>query len=299
MAGTGDEVVVEVVAAGLHPRVRSQASGSHYTRPASCRSCRASTASAADADGPLVYFVLPDTAFGAMAERTVIDLRRSVPLPADADPVLVAAAMNPAMSSWIALRARIAFEPGQNRADPGGDGQPADMAVQVAKRLGAAARSSPRAAMARLCGAAAHWARRRPSQLGGSPRRRRRGSVGDRGRGRRRARLPLGRARRRRARAIVPARADGAARCTWMQIGAVAGADRHDAVGRAAAASGCSSSAAVRGRCRTRHRRPAAALAAEIAARHVRRRRAGHAARRRRGHVAHARASRERLVLTP
>ena len=30
MAG-GDDMVIDVIAAGLHPRVRSQADGSHYT----------------------------------------------------------------------------------------------------------------------------------------------------------------------------------------------------------------------------------------------------------------------------
>ncbi len=44
---------------------------------------------------------------GSMAEQTVIDMRRSVVLPAAADPIAVAAAMNPAMSSWMALRRRI------------------------------------------------------------------------------------------------------------------------------------------------------------------------------------------------
>ena len=36
-------------------------------------------------DGSLRYFVLPDTAMGAMAERTVVDLRRSVVLPPGGD----------------------------------------------------------------------------------------------------------------------------------------------------------------------------------------------------------------------
>lgn len=39
------EVLVDVVAAGLHPRVRSQADGSHYTSEGALPSCPASTAS--------------------------------------------------------------------------------------------------------------------------------------------------------------------------------------------------------------------------------------------------------------
>jgi NADPH:quinone reductase-like Zn-dependent oxidoreductase len=65
-------------------------------------------------DGTLRYFVLPDTPIGAMADQTVIDIRRSVVLPKGSDPVRLAAAMNPAMSSWVALRRRITFQSGQS-----------------------------------------------------------------------------------------------------------------------------------------------------------------------------------------
>ena len=74
---------------------------------------------------------------GAMAEQTIIDLRRSVALPAGADPVAIAAAMNPAMSSWVALRRRISFEPGQSVLVLGATGNAGRLAVQVAKYLGA------------------------------------------------------------------------------------------------------------------------------------------------------------------
>jgi NADPH:quinone reductase-like Zn-dependent oxidoreductase len=53
------------------------------------------------------------------------------------DPVSIAAAMNPAMSSWIALRKRIAFEPGQSVLVLGATGNAGQMAVQIAKHLGA------------------------------------------------------------------------------------------------------------------------------------------------------------------
>ena len=72
-----------------------------------------------------------------MAEQTVIDTRRSIVLPEDADPIAVAAAMNPAMSSWVALRQRVPFQAGQNVLVLGATGNAGQMAVQVAKRLGA------------------------------------------------------------------------------------------------------------------------------------------------------------------
>ena len=72
-----------------------------------------------------------------MAEQTVIDRRRSIALPDGADPIRIAAAMNPAMSSWVALRRRIQFPPGQNVLILGATGSAGQMAVQVARHLGA------------------------------------------------------------------------------------------------------------------------------------------------------------------
>jgi len=72
-----------------------------------------------------------------MAERTVIDRRRAVVLDDDADVPAIAAAMNPGMSSWVALRRRISFEAGQKVLVLGATGNAGQMAVQIAKFLGA------------------------------------------------------------------------------------------------------------------------------------------------------------------
>jgi len=135
---TGEgEVVVEVLAAGLHPRVRSQAGGSHYTSTDELPLIPGIDAVIRDPQGNIRYTILDDTTLGTMAERTVIDLDRSVVLPDSVDPVVVAAAMNPAMSSWVALRRRISFSPGQRVAILGATGNAGRMAIQVAKRLDA------------------------------------------------------------------------------------------------------------------------------------------------------------------
>ena len=132
-----NEVLVEVVASGLHRRVRSQADGSHYTSTGELPLVPGVDGVGRMPDGTLRYFALGDTTSGAMAEQTVIDLRQSFPLPDGTDPVLVAAAMNPAMSSWVALRRRIDFQAGQTVLILGATGSSGQMAVQVAKRLGA------------------------------------------------------------------------------------------------------------------------------------------------------------------
>jgi NADPH:quinone reductase-like Zn-dependent oxidoreductase len=67
----------------------------------------------------------------------VIELGHSVVLPGGSDPVLVAAAMNPLMSSWVALRRRIDFHAGQKVLVLGATGSAGRMAVQVARRFGA------------------------------------------------------------------------------------------------------------------------------------------------------------------
>ena len=132
-----DEVLVDVIASGLHPRVRSQADGSHYTSTGDLPLVPGIDGVGRAPDGSLRYFVLPDTTMGAMAEQTVIDLRRSVVLPGGSDPALIAAAMNPAMSSWVALRQRVRFQAGQNALVLGATGNAGQLAVQIAKLLGA------------------------------------------------------------------------------------------------------------------------------------------------------------------
>src|SRR6202034_4592827 len=101
-----DQVLADVLAAGLHPRVRSQANGSHYTSTGDLPLVPGVDGVGRGSDGLVRYFVLSDTTLGSMAERTVIDTRRSIVLPDGTDPVAVAAAMNPAMASWVALRQR-------------------------------------------------------------------------------------------------------------------------------------------------------------------------------------------------
>jgi len=132
-----DDVVVEVLAAGLHPRVRSQAGGFHYTSTGELPLIPGIDAVVRDPAGKLRYAILDDTTRGTMAERAVIELDRSVVLPDTIDPVVVAAAMNPAMSAWVALRRRIDFGVGRQVVILGATGNAGRMAIQVAKRFGA------------------------------------------------------------------------------------------------------------------------------------------------------------------
>lgn len=129
--------VVEVLAAALYPLVRSKANGSHYTSTRELPLVPGIDAVVRDEHGQLRYALLHDSTLGTMAERTVIDLDRSVVLPQHVNPVAVAAGMNPVMSSWVALGRRIQPQPGQRILVLGATGNAGRMAIQVAKRFGA------------------------------------------------------------------------------------------------------------------------------------------------------------------
>jgi NADPH:quinone reductase-like Zn-dependent oxidoreductase len=129
-----DETLAEVLAVGLHPRVRSGAAGRHYTSTGTLPMIPGIDGVGRLPDGGLVYFAVPDDVWGSMAEQAVVDPRRTVPLPENADVARIAAAMNPAMSAWVALRRRVPLQPGLVLGATGNAGA---MAVQVARRLGA------------------------------------------------------------------------------------------------------------------------------------------------------------------
>ncbi|HTU38772.1 MAG TPA: zinc-binding alcohol dehydrogenase family protein [Acidimicrobiales bacterium] len=132
-----DQALVDVLAAGLHPRVRTGASGQHYTSSGTLPMIPGVDGVGRLRDGRRVYFVAPDDTWGTFAERAVVDLRRMVALPDGADVAKVAAALNPAMSSWVALRRRVHLQAGQSVLVLGATGNAGAMAVQVAKLLGA------------------------------------------------------------------------------------------------------------------------------------------------------------------
>jgi NADPH:quinone reductase-like Zn-dependent oxidoreductase len=132
-----DEILVDVLAAGLHPRVRSGANGKHYTSTGKLPMIPGVDGVGRRPDGTRIYFSAHDELLGTMAEKTLVRASRSIELPDDTDTVSVAAMMNPAMSSWVALRRRVAIAQGQSVLILGATGNAGTMAVQIAKRLAA------------------------------------------------------------------------------------------------------------------------------------------------------------------
>ena len=133
----GEQQIAEVIAVGLHPRVRTDAAGKHYTSTGKLPMIPGIDGVARLSDGRRVYFVADDDVPGPMAEQTVVDFRRTIVLPEEADSNVIAAAMNPAMSSWVALRRRVPIQAGQSVLVLGATGNAGTMAVQTARLLGA------------------------------------------------------------------------------------------------------------------------------------------------------------------
>ena len=133
-----DEVVVDVLAAGLHPRVRSGANGTHYTSTGELPLIPGVDGVGRDRRrrAALLRPRRHDARVDGGADRRSTAAAASC-CRADSDAATIAAAMNPAMSSWIALRRRIAIEPGQSVLVLGATGNAGQMAVQIAKHLGA------------------------------------------------------------------------------------------------------------------------------------------------------------------
>jgi NADPH:quinone reductase-like Zn-dependent oxidoreductase len=134
---TAGEDLVDVLAVGLHPRVRSGAAGAHYTSTGTLPMIPGIDGIGQRPDGKRIYFVADDHVLGTMADKALVDARRAIELPDDVDAATVAATMNPAMSAWVALRLRVPIEPGQRVLVLGATGNAGTMAVQVAKLLGA------------------------------------------------------------------------------------------------------------------------------------------------------------------
>jgi NADPH:quinone reductase-like Zn-dependent oxidoreductase len=131
------ESLVRVLAAGLHPVVKSRAKGSHYTSGGQYPLIPGIDGVGLLDDGRRVFFAAAHPPFGTFAELALTRSQTVFPI-ADSIPDAMAAALgNPAMSSWGALSYRAKFVPGQSVLILGATGVAGQLAVQIAKRRGA------------------------------------------------------------------------------------------------------------------------------------------------------------------
>jgi NADPH2:quinone reductase len=136
VAGEG-EVLVEVSAAGFHRIVKALASGSHYGSEGVLPMIPGVDGVGRLEDGTRVYFGRVREPFGTMAERCVTVRKMCMEIPESLDDAIVAGMMNPGMSSWAALKERAQFRAGESVLILGATGVAGQLAVQIAKRLGA------------------------------------------------------------------------------------------------------------------------------------------------------------------
>ena len=132
-----DEVVVRVRSASLKAVDQQLARGSHYASPRQLPVVCGVDGVGDLEDGTRVFFGGPRRPYGAMAERTVVPRAFCFPVPAGLDDDMAAALPNPGVSAWLSLTQRAKLAPGETVLILGATGVVGQLAIQIAKRLGA------------------------------------------------------------------------------------------------------------------------------------------------------------------
>jgi NADPH:quinone reductase-like Zn-dependent oxidoreductase len=136
MATPGSELIT-VSASALSQFSKSRSSGTHYSSEGEFPAVAGADGVGHTEDGRRVYFVLPETPFGALAEKCLVRANQCIELPQSLDDVTAAAIANPGMSAWVALVERAHRRAGETVLVNGATGTAGRLAVQLAKYLGA------------------------------------------------------------------------------------------------------------------------------------------------------------------
>src|SRR5271170_4294372 len=129
--------VITVTASALSRATRAIAAGSHYAASGMFPVVAGIDGVGYTQGGQRVYFGRPDRPFGGMGEKALVPADYCVPLPEEVGDVVAAAIANPGMSSVAALRSRAAFKPGETVLVNGATGTAGQLAVRLAKYMGA------------------------------------------------------------------------------------------------------------------------------------------------------------------
>ena len=132
-----DEVIVRVRAASLKGVDRQLASGTHYASPRELPVVCGTDGIGDLDDGTRVFFGGPRRPYGAMAERTVVPRAFCFAVPFGINDETAAALPNPGVSAWLTLAHRAKLAPGETALILGATGVTGQLAVQIAKLLGA------------------------------------------------------------------------------------------------------------------------------------------------------------------
>jgi NADPH:quinone reductase-like Zn-dependent oxidoreductase len=137
VAKEGEEII-SVRAAALSNLTKSRASGAHYSASGVFPAVAGTDGVGRTREGRRVYFAMPETPFGSLAEFCPIHARRCIDIPDGLDDITAAAIANPGMSAWAALVERAHLIAGETVLINGATGTAGGVAVQLAKYLGAA-----------------------------------------------------------------------------------------------------------------------------------------------------------------
>ena len=130
-------VVVHVAASALSNATRARAASSHYSMTGGFPLVPGIDGVGRTESGERVGFLLPEAPFGGMAEKTLVRTASCLPVPDSLSDVLAAAIINPGQSPIGALSVRAALQPGEGVLINGATGTTGQIAVQIAKHLGA------------------------------------------------------------------------------------------------------------------------------------------------------------------
>jgi len=129
--------VIRVAAAALSNATRVRAAGSHYSMTGGFPLVPGIDGVGRTQSGARVGFLLPEAPFGGMAEKTLVREALCLPVPDNVSDVLAAAIINPGQSPIGALRTRANLQRGETVLINGATGTTGQIAVQIAKHLGA------------------------------------------------------------------------------------------------------------------------------------------------------------------
>ena len=129
--------VIHVSASALSNATRQRAAGTHYSMTGGFPLVPGIDGVGRDANGRRLGFLLPDAPFGGMAEQTLVADGLCLPVPDDVGDVLAAAVINPGQSPIGALRVRADLQDGETVLINGATGTTGQVAVQIARYLGA------------------------------------------------------------------------------------------------------------------------------------------------------------------
>lgn len=132
-----NHTLVSIRAAAISHVVKSRASGKHYSFDGTLPFGVGIDGTGTLPDGQRVYFAFPTAPWGSMAQYAPVALSHCFPLPDGLDDTAAAAMANPGMSGWAALVKRAGLQAGETVLINGATGTAGQLAVQIARHLGA------------------------------------------------------------------------------------------------------------------------------------------------------------------